>query len=238
MADIGPIRGRRFGRMYGRFDRTASPRLKQLLVAGLCRCIGADLSPVVTQAIETVEQVADEAEPALNLVRARAALDRELNRLSKDRPAGSRRRPRRPPAPARLAHSQWALIARVLASVVSKPPNLWEPFVMLRDAPMNEGTLAITNEQRQLLRDRLTRVLTDLVVTTLGPTRFDPRWRTPDVLGLARAIYEDQAFDRMPILGDALLDAGCDRQRIIDHCRETAPHYRGCWVLDAVLGLR
>jgi hypothetical protein len=238
MADIGPIRGRRFGRMYGRFDRTASPRLRQLLLAGLCRGIGTDLSPVVTHAIETVEQVADEAEPALHLVRALAALDRELNRLSKDRPAASRR-PRRPPDLAHLlARSQWSLSARVLACAVSKPTDLWEPFVILRDAPMNEGTLANTNEQRQLLRDRLTRVLTDLVVTTLGPISFDPRWRTSDVLGLARGIYEDRAFDRMPILADALMDAGCERARIIDHCRESGPHYRGCWVVDAVLGLR
>jgi hypothetical protein len=65
---------------------------------------------------------------------------------------------------------------------------------------------------------------------------FDPQWRTADVMGLARAIYDDRAFDRMPILADALLDAGCDDEDILSHCRSSGPHVRGCWVVDLVLG--
>jgi hypothetical protein len=41
------------------------------------------------------------------------------------------------------------------------------------------------------------------------PVPFDPRWRTADTVGLARGIYEDRAFDRLPLLADALMDAGC-----------------------------
>ena len=59
---------------------------------------------------------------------------------------------------------------------------------------------------------------------------------TPDVQGLARAIYDDRAFDRLPILADALLDAGCDDDDILTHCRSARPHVRGCWVVDLVLG--
>jgi hypothetical protein len=69
------------------------------------------------------------------------------------------------------------------------------------------------------------------------PPRFDPAWRTPDVVGLARTIYDEKAFDRLPILSDALLDAGCNEDRIVAHCREAGPHARGCWVVDRVLGL-
>jgi hypothetical protein len=69
------------------------------------------------------------------------------------------------------------------------------------------------------------------------PPRFDPAWRTPDVMGLARTIYDEKAFDRLPILSDALLDAGCNEDRILAHCREAGPHARGCWVVDRVLGL-
>jgi hypothetical protein len=65
---------------------------------------------------------------------------------------------------------------------------------------------------------------------------FDPRWRTSDVLGLARAIYEDRAFDRMPVLADALMDAGCADEQTLGHCRGAGPHVRGCWVVDLVLG--
>jgi hypothetical protein len=69
-----------------------------------------------------------------------------------------------------------------------------------------------------------------------SPVRYDPRWRTTDTLGLARGIYEDRAFDRLPILADALIDAGCDDAAILGHCRGPGPHVRGCWVVDLVLG--
>ena len=54
---------------------------------------------------------------------------------------------------------------------------------------------------------------------------------------LARGVYEERAFDRMPILADALQDAGCDNPDILNHLRDTnAAHVRGCWALDLVLG--
>jgi hypothetical protein len=69
------------------------------------------------------------------------------------------------------------------------------------------------------------------------PVTFDPAWRTSDVLALAQGIYDERAFDRMPILADALQDAGCTNDDILTHCRDTnTPHARGCWVVDLVLG--
>ncbi len=50
---------------------------------------------------------------------------------------------------------------------------------------------------------------------------------------LARRVYETRDFDAMPILADALRDAGCERPDILNHCRDaSAAHTRGCWVLD------
>src|SRR5258705_183526 len=60
--------------------------------------------------------------------------------------------------------------------------------------------------------------------------------RSPDTVGLARAAYEDRAFARLPLLADALMDAGCDDDRLLDHCRSRGPHVRGCWAVDLVLG--
>ena len=40
----------------------------------------------------------------------------------------------------------------------------------------------------------------------------------------------------MPILADALQDAGCDNDTILCHCRTEQTHFRGCWVVDLVLG--
>ncbi|OWK45372.1 hypothetical protein FRUB_01703 [Fimbriiglobus ruber] len=59
---------------------------------------------------------------------------------------------------------------------------------------------------------------------------------TSNVVALACGIYQERAFDRMPILADALQDAGCDSDDILAHCRGDGPHVRGCWVVDLLLG--
>jgi hypothetical protein len=70
----------------------------------------------------------------------------------------------------------------------------------------------------------------------LRPLSFDSSWLTPAVVALAQAIYDDQSYDRMPILADALKDAGCGSEEILRHLRERGSHVRGCWVVDRVLG--
>lgn len=64
----------------------------------------------------------------------------------------------------------------------------------------------------------------------------DPDWLTSTVTQLAAAIYQDRAFDSLPILADALEDAGCDNSDILAHCRGPEKHVRGCWVIDLLLG--
>src|SRR4029453_508957 len=69
------------------------------------------------------------------------------------------------------------------------------------------------------------------------PVSFAPEWRTDTAMALARQMYESREFGAMPILADALQDAGCDSDDALNHCRDTtAPHIRGCWVVDLVLG--
>jgi hypothetical protein len=68
---------------------------------------------------------------------------------------------------------------------------------------------------------------------------IDPRWlgwNEGCVVRIAQGIYDDKRFQDMPILADALLDAGCDDEVILAHCREPGEHVRGCWVIDLVLG--
>jgi len=67
------------------------------------------------------------------------------------------------------------------------------------------------------------------------PVTADPAWRTATVVSLATAIYDDRAFDRLPILADALEDAGCTNADILNHCRQPGEHVRGCWALDLLL---
>lgn len=76
----------------------------------------------------------------------------------------------------------------------------------------------------------------DIFGNPFRPVTLDPRWLTSSVLDLANGIYEERAFERMPILADALMDAGCASDDIIQHCRSDGPHVRGCWVVDLLLG--
>ena len=61
-------------------------------------------------------------------------------------------------------------------------------------------------------------------------------WNDATVRRIAEGIYEDRAFARLPILADALLDAGCDDEDLLAHCRSAGPHVRGCWAVDLILG--
>jgi hypothetical protein len=60
-------------------------------------------------------------------------------------------------------------------------------------------------------------------------------WRTETVLRLARGIAAAAIFDTVPILGDALEDAGCDDPLVLDHCRVCRDHSPRCWVVDWIL---
>jgi hypothetical protein len=61
-------------------------------------------------------------------------------------------------------------------------------------------------------------------------------WDGGTVPRLAQAIYAGRAFDRLPILADALEEAGCTDADLLGHCRGPGPHVRGCWVMDRLLG--
>jgi hypothetical protein len=79
-------------------------------------------------------------------------------------------------------------------------------------------------------------IIRDIFGNPFRPVAFDPEWRTNTVLAIGRQMYDSREFAPMPILADALQDAGCDNADILDHCRGPGPHVRGCWVVDLVLG--
>src|SRR5262249_49260355 len=84
-------------------------------------------------------------------------------------------------------------------------------------------------------------VQADLVREVFGnpshPVTVEPAWLTPDVQALARCIDAEQRFDLMPALGDALEAAGCKNTTILQHCRKSDVHVRGCWLVDTLLGV-
>jgi hypothetical protein len=84
-----------------------------------------------------------------------------------------------------------------------------------------------------------TALLRDILGNPFRPVTVSVDWRTDIVVTLANQMYDSQDFSAMPILADALQDAGCDTDAILDHCRDAnIRHARGCWVVDLVLGKR
>jgi hypothetical protein len=77
----------------------------------------------------------------------------------------------------------------------------------------------------------------DIFGNPIRPLSFDPAWRTPEMIALATEIHEGESFDRMPSLSDVLGDSGCHDAELLSHFRITTGHVRGCWVIDAILGL-
>jgi hypothetical protein len=86
------------------------------------------------------------------------------------------------------------------------------------------------NDPRAAIRIR------DIFGNPFRPVSINPDWLTSSVLALAEGIYADRAFDRMPVLADALQDAGCENADILNHCRGDGPHVRGCWIVDLLTG--
>jgi len=60
-------------------------------------------------------------------------------------------------------------------------------------------------------------------------------WNDSTIRRIAEGIYEERRWGNLPILADALLDAGCDDDELLRHCRSDGPHVRGCWVVDLIL---
>jgi hypothetical protein len=102
-------------------------------------------------------------------------------------------------------------------SVPVTPPATWtETF---RKAEREERTVQV-------------KLLRDIFANPFRPVAADPGWLTPKVVTLARTIYEDRAFDRIPLLADALEEAGCNDADILAHCLQPGEHVRACWVVD------
>ena len=96
--------------------------------------------------------------------------------------------------------------------------------------------ISLLEPSNVLRKTQLFRVLRCVFGDPFRPVAVESEWLTSTVIALATGIYSEKAFDRMPILADALQDAGCDSADVLDHCRGPGPHVRGCWVVDLVLG--
>jgi hypothetical protein len=82
-------------------------------------------------------------------------------------------------------------------------------------------------------------LLRDIFGNPFRPVTIDPvwlTWREGTIPMMAQTIYDERRFTDMPVLADALEDAGCTDADFLQHCRQPGEHVRGCWVVDLLLG--
>ncbi len=128
-----------------------------------------------------------------------------------------------------LAFEIWAALDNEIDLDVGECAAAAFGYVKGSGQRFERGKAAERKEQANVVRE--------IFGNPFRPVAFNPAWRTSDAMLLASGIYDERAFDRMPILADALQEAGCDSDALLKHCRDPhATHVRGCWALDLVLG--
>lgn len=206
------------GEMENFLQDKGSPRTLRLFACACCRRLEVSLTdPRSRRAVEMAEQYAD-GEVGKELVeiawRQADQATTEIDDTTSE--AGDFR-----PYHAALA-AHWTIIPWWDTSeVVSLASHA--AFYALRAAEPAQEAVA----QGRILADILGRP-----ASLVSP---DTDWLTENVVALANGIYAKRAFDRMPILADALEEAGCNSTDILDHCRSNGPHAPGCWVIDLLL---
>jgi hypothetical protein len=135
---------------------------------------------------------------------------------------------------------QWAAAQTVVCATHEPHDRTWPDMDSDYDPYESIGLGAADNTRSALARSSWNRI-TAAVRDIFGPFPFrhvtlDPAWITPTVTRLAAGIYDEKAFDRLPVLADALEESGCTNADVLQHCRGPGPHLHGCWVVDLVLG--
>jgi hypothetical protein len=204
---------------------------RKLLLVGVAACRAAwDLftDDRCHAAVEVVERFADGAADEAELADAerQSSVARDLA-IGPASTAPWLHRTRRGRCTSWAAHALATVRARDELTAHHTREDVVEALAQLQDA--RRGRYRATRKtQVQLVRDAFGH--------PFRPVPFDPHWQTSTVRDLAAAVYAEHAFDRLPVLADALEDAGCDSPDILAHCRGDGPHARGCWVVDLVLG--
>ncbi len=189
----------------------------------LCACSRRLLNSLADtrfkHAIDATEEYADQRVTWEELkTNARRAAIEARNALTASRPGG------------RIHDAAVAVVATTAKFMY------WDVLTSARLALANtqgryEQEVERTEEMAQV------QLLRDIFGNPFRPVTFSSSWRTSTAISLARGMYESRDFSAMPILADALQDAGCDNDDILTHCRNPKQvHVRGCWVIDLVLG--
>jgi hypothetical protein len=127
-------------------------------------------------------------------------------------------------------------------SLATVPPDLapatWQALslpawfaVQAEEAEADQAAATCHAAERRHQSD----LLREIIGNPFRPVVLDPACLTPACQAIAQAVHEEGSFEQLPILADALEEAGCRDDELLEHLRSAGPHVRGCWALDAVL---
>ncbi len=199
-------------------QRRENARKMRLFGCACCRRLGGLLADARSlAAVEVAERFADGAVTRAALDAARAAARAAVSDLGQPE--------------YRWEPDGWA--ANAAEMVVHGTGKIYFQLAATRAAEAIGQSGVRTNAAERALQLALLR---DIFGKPFRPVTFAPDWRTDTAVSLARGMYDSRDFSAMPILADALQDAGCDSAGVLNHCRVPGEHVRGCWVVDLVLG--
>ncbi|OAI39928.1 hypothetical protein AYO40_05280 [Planctomycetaceae bacterium SCGC AG-212-D15] len=198
-------------RMLGFLRGKASDRKLRLFSVACCRSIWDFVTdPDARRAVEVAESYADGTASVLDVEDVAAVIGAKI---------------------AYFVDAAGFVAAAASATLWSDPMTGALQAARLVRGDIHEGFLGYGDAWQDFAN-----LLRDIFGNPFCPETADPRWLTPTTVSLSQAIYDERAFDRLPILGDALEEAGCTNQKILSHCRNEGEHVRGCWVVDLLLG--
>lgn len=128
------------------------------------------------------------------------------------------------------------MAGRVVSPVCHVSTNVLAAIFQQQPGASSDPMAAFQDGTHPVEEQSQTTLLRCIFGNPFRPVAFAPHWRSETAVSLATGIYDERAFDRLPILADALEEAGCDNADVLAHCRSDGPHARGCWVVDGVLG--
>jgi len=200
--------------------RRASDRQRRLFVCACCRRIWSLIhEQLFRDAVDVAEQYADR----LIIGKVRKSLSKRLNvayKASGGQPIANR-------------NAAYAALMCLNKNIAWHPDgHLHAVWAVSSNASESERTAVEAVEYA---------AQTDFLRDIFGPLPFRRVITSPcgvpaAVVALANRMYESRDFSTMPILADALQDAGCANGEVLDHCREPGQHVRGCWVVDLLAG--
>lgn len=230
------------GRMLDFLQVKASDRKLRLFASACCRRVWHQLDgDVLRPAVEVIERYAEglATTDELNVVRRAAhAQGKKFEKLCAWR---RNARGTSPEADFYQTESELAVLVENASKVDDYIGGLliYSTLCKLRaDVEIQSGQSQHDYEEWDRLCAADRAKLADLLRCMYSPfaSLLNSHWLTTAVLSMARGIHADRAFEKLPALADALVEAGCNDKRILDHCRSEGPHIRGCWVVDSVIG--